>query len=288
MQFFVRRPWDLPLHKHTPREVFENQRQHRREFLRSLGISAAGAALAFQISGCAQPTDEEIEKAGAAEPIPAVKPGVFPAPRNAKFEYGRDETLHRAAAEYTNFYEFSTGKDSWRYVAAFKPSPWTLEVSGLCAKPRTFDLDDLFKTFALEERAYRHRCVETWAMCVPWTGFALRALLKLVEPKPEARFLSFETFERRNEAPGFDRAPDLPWPYTEGRHGRSLERAGISGAGHLWGTAPQTARRAGAAGGAVEVRVQERKSQKSRLYRASPPPSGTRSRAVRLRSQRES
>jgi sulfoxide reductase catalytic subunit YedY len=216
MQFFVRRPWDLPQRRHTAPEIFANQRQHRREFLRSLGIGAAGAALSLNFSGCARPTDEEIEKAGAPDAVPTVRPGVFPAHRNAKFEYGRDETPRRAAAEFTNFYEFSGGKDNWRHVAQFKPSPWTLEVGGLCAKPRRFNLDDLFKLFALEERAYRHRCVETWAMCIPWTGFALRDLLKLVEPRHEAQYVVFETFERHDEAAGFDRAPNLPWPYTEG------------------------------------------------------------------------
>ena len=216
MDYFVRKPWDLPERDHTPAEVFHHQRQHRREFLRSLGIGAAGAMLAVNASGCAQPTDDEIDKAGAVEPIPVAKSGVFPARRNAAFEYGRAETARRAAAEYTNFYEFSTDKDNWRRVGNFQPGPWTLEVGGLCAKPRQFDLDDLYKKFSLEERAYRHRCVETWAMCVPWTGFPLRDLLQLVEPRPSARYVVFETFERHSEAKGFDRSPQLPWPYTEG------------------------------------------------------------------------
>ncbi len=216
MHYFIRKPWDRPQREHTPFEVFLNQRQHRREFLKTIGIGAAGIGLSSYLSGCARPTDDEIAKAGAVEQIPVAKSGTFPPKRNDKFEYGREETAKRDAAEYTNFYEFSSRKDNWRYVSQFRPSPWTLEVEGECAKPRKFDLDDIYKSFSHEERHYRHRCVETWAMCVPWTGFPLRELLKMVEPKPSARYVVFQTFERRDEAPGFDRDPRLPWPYTEG------------------------------------------------------------------------
>ena len=79
----------------------------------------------------------------------------------------------------------------------------------------TFDLDDLHGKFEFEERAYRHRCVETWAMCVPWTGFPLHALLKMVEPEPAAKFVQFETFNRPTEAPNMADT-SFPWPYTEG------------------------------------------------------------------------
>jgi sulfoxide reductase catalytic subunit YedY len=89
-------------------------------------------------------------------------------------------------------------------------------VDGLCAKPTKFDLDDLYRRMPLEERQYRHRCVETWSMCVPWTGFPLRELLKAVEPKPEARFVAFETFDRPEVAPHRASSVGYPWPYTEG------------------------------------------------------------------------
>jgi len=216
MQFFIRKPWDLPQRLHTPIEIFENRRQHRREFLRALGVGAAGALLWTQGSGCAKPTDEEIEQGGAVEPLPPAQAGLYPARPNDEFEYGRPETARRAAAEFTNFYEFSGRKDSWQHVGAFQTSPWSLTVDGLCAKPRTFDLDELHQLAPFEERAYRFRCVEAWAMCVPWTGFPLRALLKSVEPKPEARYVAFQTFNKPDEAPGIRRASDLPWPYTEG------------------------------------------------------------------------
>jgi sulfoxide reductase catalytic subunit YedY len=119
------------------------------------------------------------------------------------------------AARYCNFYEFSSGKQVWRYVQPFQPLPWTLQVGGLVAKPRTFDLDDLIRAFPLEERLYRHRCVETWAMAIPWTGFPLAALLRKVEPLPAARFVRFVTFDRPEEA-GRQKDRSQPWPYTEG------------------------------------------------------------------------
>jgi len=90
-----------------------------------------------------------------------------------------------------------------------------VEIDGECHNPRTLELDDIHKRMTLEERCYRHRCVEAWAMCVPWTGFPLRDLLKLVEPKSSARYVAFETFYRPNEAPGFNSHSDFPWPYCE-------------------------------------------------------------------------
>ncbi|MSR60213.1 MAG: protein-methionine-sulfoxide reductase catalytic subunit MsrP [Planctomycetaceae bacterium] len=237
MQFIIRRPWQLSQRDHTPEAVYLRQKLHRRQFLASLGVSAAGIG-ALLLQGCDKGTDDEVLKAGNYEPIPtapaadangepghepivgdSVAPqGMYPARRNDKFEYGRAETVEAQAARYTNFYEFDSSKMSWRYVTKFQPSPWTVEVDGLCAKPRTFDLDDLHKLMPLEERAYRHRCVETWAMCVPWTGFRLSELLKLVEPQPAAKFVAFETFDRPSQAPhrGASPPPSYPWPYTEG------------------------------------------------------------------------
>ncbi|RPI89488.1 MAG: protein-methionine-sulfoxide reductase catalytic subunit MsrP, partial [Planctomycetaceae bacterium] len=91
-----------------------------------------------------------------------------------------------------------------------------VEVTGLCAKPRTFDLDDLLREMKYEERHYRHRCVETWAMCVPWTGFPLAELLRRVEPMSRAKFVGFETFNDPRVATNMAQMEGYPWPYTEG------------------------------------------------------------------------
>lgn len=214
MHFIIRKPWDVPQHRHTPVNVYRRRSVHRREFLQVMGLSAIGGVLAAGSTGCSRATDKEIEVAGAVEAAPTIA-GLYPAQRDNRFEYDRPETAKRDAAEYTNFYEFSPNKDSWMYVGKFQPQPWTVEVDGLCSKPRKFDLDDLHKMFSLQERAYRHRCVETWAMCVPWTGFPLRELIKKVEPNPKAKFVRLETFNRPAQAAHMRYEPQYPWPYTE-------------------------------------------------------------------------
>ncbi|MFN0053328.1 MAG: protein-methionine-sulfoxide reductase catalytic subunit MsrP [Planctomycetales bacterium] len=236
MHYFIRRPWELPQRQHTPPSIYQNRQFHRREFLASLGWTIAGAGALTLATGCSRGTDEEVLNAGRVDPVevapPPLREGaipeatqegasetsgtIYPARRNEAFTYGRDETVETEAARYTNFYEFSTLKSVWQHVAAFQTSPWQIQVDGLCAKPRTFDLDDLHRLMAFEERHYRHRCVETWAMCVPWTGFPLSALLKLVEPKAQAEFVALQTFDRPAEAPNQAASPTSPWPYTEG------------------------------------------------------------------------
>lgn len=213
--FVRRRPWNLAEQLHTPESVYRQRCHHRREFLRSMGCAALATGLTAPFVGCGRPTDDELRAAGAVEPLPEEQRALYPAPRNNSFTYGRPETLPRDAAEYTNFFEFSYGKDNYRYVDLFEPTPWTVTIDGLCGRPRTFDLDDIYAQFPLEERAYRFRCVETWAMCIPWTGFRLRDLLAAVEPQPAATFVAFETFNRPEQAPRMNDAGN-PWPYTEG------------------------------------------------------------------------
>lgn len=209
MNYFVRRPWDLPQSLITEESIYRDK-PSRREFVKALGLGGIGLSLA-SLSGCQQATLEEIDQAGKVEAVPSF----YPAQSNDSFEYGRPETERRAAAEFCNFYEFATTKDVFRHVAPFNPTPWEFTVEGLCKNPLKFDMDDVYKSFQLEERAYRHRCVETWAMCVPWTGFVLADLLKQVEPMASAKYVHFETFMRPKEASqqSYD---DFPWPYVEG------------------------------------------------------------------------
>lgn len=124
-------------------------------------------------------------------------------------------TEEAEAARYCNFYEFSSFKNVWRDVADFKPLPWAVEVTGLVAKPRQYDIDELVHAFTLEERIYRHRCVEAWAMVVPWIGFPLADLLRKAEPLAGAKFVRFVTFDRPKEA-GHMLDRSYPWPYNEG------------------------------------------------------------------------
>ncbi len=217
MHYFSRRPFDLPMRRQTSPEVYADRQGHRREFLKHLGRSAAISPLLLALSGCNKPSDREILEAGAVKPRGKIETGLYPAKRNPKFEYGRPETSQRDAAAYCNFYEFTSGKDVWRQMPAFQPPEnWQVQIEGACAKPTTFDMDDIRAKLKnhYEERAYRHRCVETWAMCIPWTGFPLAELLKLVEPKATAKFVAFETFPHRQDARNM-RDHSYPWPYLE-------------------------------------------------------------------------
>ena len=201
-------PWNAPEKSITPEPVVSRRKWLKWAGLGGVGVAAAGAAGWWWYRG----SDAQVLGAGAT-PTPE---GLFPAPRQARFaDAGRPWTDEIAAARYCNFYEFTSTKSVWRHVDGFQPEPWTLAVTGLVARPRTFDLDTLRRAFPLEERIYRHRCVETWAMVVPWTGFPLAALLRHVEPLPAARFVRFVSFDRPDEA-GHMNDRSLPWPYTEG------------------------------------------------------------------------
>jgi methionine sulfoxide reductase catalytic subunit len=103
----------------------------------------------------------------------------------------------------------------WRHVEAFQPVPWTVEVAGLVEEPKIYDIDTLVRVFPLEERIYRHRCVEAWAMVVPWTGFPLAKLLKKAGVRAGAKYVRFESFNRSAQA-SHQADRSMPWPYTEG------------------------------------------------------------------------
>jgi methionine sulfoxide reductase catalytic subunit len=107
---------------------------------------------------------------------------------------GEKITPEDATTHYNNYYEFGTGKEEPAEMAKnFKTSPWTVSIEGDVAKPRKFSIEELMKVAPLEERVYRHRCVEAWSIVVPWIGYSLSALLKEVEPTDKAKFIAFET-----------------------------------------------------------------------------------------------
>jgi sulfoxide reductase catalytic subunit YedY len=193
------RPWALPESAATSETLFWN----RREWLKAAGF--AGAAL----SGAIVPLDHA--QAQQANPSDSL----FPAQRNPRFTLGdREVTPEEINTNYNNFYEFGSSKRVRVAAQALRTRPWTLKVDGLVAKPTDFAIDDLLKRVQMEERLYRHRCVEAWAMAVPWTGFSLSQLIAMVEPTSEARFVRFETFLDARTAPG-QRQTWYPWPYIE-------------------------------------------------------------------------
>ncbi len=143
--------------------------------------------------------------------------GIMPAMAapNPKYPAGRAITPEDAATTYNNFYEFGDDKSIYRAAQRLPVSPWQVEFAGMVAKPQTLALDDLLKQVQLEERVYRHRCVETWAMTVPWTGFPMSQLLKVAQPTAAAKYVVFESASLPRVMPGL-RNSLYPWPYIEG------------------------------------------------------------------------
>ena len=139
---------------------------------------------------------------------------------NPAYRVADAPTKIEAATTYNNFYEFGTNKeDPARLAGSLKPRPWRVQVDGLCAKPKTFDIEEILKLAPLEERIYALRCVEAWSMVIPWIGYPLAALLKQVEPRPGAKYVEFTTLKDPEQFPGQKPSvfgSSLDWPYTEG------------------------------------------------------------------------
>lgn len=202
--------WKIADRDATPEALYVN----RRAVLKAMGLAAgaiAGAAL-LPPAAPARSLDNLKQELAGLPPLLAK--------RNPGFVVQDPLTPIEVAARYNNFYEFTTGKEVWDEIEKFKPRPWTLEVGGLVDRPRTYDVDELVKRMPIEERVYRHRCVEAWSMIVPWAGFPLAALLKEAGPKAGARFVKFTTFMRPEEAERQGRRSFFggsePFPYTEG------------------------------------------------------------------------
>jgi sulfoxide reductase catalytic subunit YedY len=136
--------------------------------------------------------------------------------RKSPFSTNEDVTPYDNVTHYNNFYEFGVGKEEPAEKAKnFRTSPWTVKVSGLVEKPRTFSVEELLQLAPLEERIYRHRCVEAWSIVVPWIGYSLSVLLKEVAPQPKAKFVAFETYYNPGQMPVANYA-GIPFPYVEG------------------------------------------------------------------------
>ncbi len=151
--------------------------------------------------------------AAGARAAPSSPPAL--PPMDPRYPAGRAITPEAAATGYNNFYEFSEDKDVVAAAAKLRISPWTVTIKGLVAKPRTLALADLLRLMPLEQRVLRHRCVEGWAMTVPWTGFPLARLVALAEPLSSAKYVAFTSALQPDNMPGTS-VPIFPWPYTEG------------------------------------------------------------------------
>ena len=194
----VRKAADIKSSEITDKKLY----LRRREFIQAAAVTAAGVAAGTLSLG----------RAEAARSWPRVK---IPAFQKTQFGAGEKPNSYEDITSYNNYYEFGTDKeDPVNNAGSLKTKPWTVKVDGLVAKPADYQLEDLIKPYALEERIYRMRCVEAWSMVIPWVGFPLASLLKAVEPGSTAKFVEFRTLYNPGQMPG-QRRDVLRWPYVE-------------------------------------------------------------------------
>jgi sulfoxide reductase catalytic subunit YedY len=189
--------WEIPENRVTPEALFLNRRMVLAGLAGMSLTSYTGSAIA----------EEDPSR------------GLYPVPVNVAYkDAGRAVTEERYNTNYNNFYEFGTSKGIASEAESLRIRPWEIAVDGEIDRPFTIGIDDLLKKVTLEERVYRHRCVEAWSMVVPWSGFPMKKLVELANPKANARYVRFETFNDPEMASG--QQPGLfgsmPWPYVEG------------------------------------------------------------------------
>ena len=179
----IRRPDDIPSSEITPESLYVD----RRKFIGTAGALALGAL---------------------------ATPGLLSASPLISLQDDK-LTSEEDATSYNNYYEFGTDKDEPKDQARnFKPKPWNIEIAGLVKKPRTMSFDELFKGLPVQDKIYRHRCVEAWSMVIPWQGTPLRDIVNRCEPLPSAKFIEMTTLFDPNRMPG-QKTDALPWPYKE-------------------------------------------------------------------------
>ncbi|HSD10143.1 MAG TPA: protein-methionine-sulfoxide reductase catalytic subunit MsrP, partial [Candidatus Binatia bacterium] len=183
----------------TPEEFFRNRR-------RLLAAIACGSAAAVATS-CRR----RLRPSGEVDP----SADLYPAARNRRYVLERAITEEGLVTKFNNFFEFSSGKRLAREAQGLPIRPWTVTIDGLVEKPTTLDIDTLLHKLPIEERLYRHRCVEAWAMAVPWSGIPLKKFVDYARPLGSARYLRMETFLDRARIPRH-RQICFPWPYVEG------------------------------------------------------------------------
>ena len=135
--------------------------------------------------------------------------------RNARYAVADKPNSYEEITGYNNFYEFGIDKtDPAANAGALRTRPWSVAIAGEAAVTGSFAIEDILKPHPLEERIYRHRCVEGWSMVIPWVGFPLAELLKRFQPTSRAKFVEFTTLLDPKQMPGQRRAV-LDWPYVE-------------------------------------------------------------------------
>jgi sulfoxide reductase catalytic subunit YedY len=186
---FIQKPVDLRYSEVTPKDVYLSRRRL---------LTAGSVALGSLLAG----TDAAL--AGT------MLTGFTKSPLSTD----EKKTPYKDVTNYNNFYEFGTAKEQpAEYAKNFRTSPWQVKIEGLAGKPKVLDLDAIMKLAPLEERIYRHRCVEAWSMVIPWIGFPLNALIKMAEPNAKAKYVAFESYYDPRQ---MSHGGGIPFPYVEG------------------------------------------------------------------------
>src|SRR6187431_2994730 len=200
MNVIRRRGWEISDRLATPEHLVFS----RRNLL-------AGGASAIAMA----PYAAQAQRVSDVTKLPDPSAGLYPAKRNEKYVLDRPITDEKINGNYNNFYEFGTSKNIAKAAQALKIRPWTIKIDGMVEKPFEIGIDDLVRKFPIEERLYRHRCVEAWGMAVPWSGFPMAKLVELAKPLSSATYVRMETFLDKSIAPG-QKQSWFPWPYVEG------------------------------------------------------------------------
>jgi sulfoxide reductase catalytic subunit YedY len=199
MRVIVRRGWEIPESAATPEHLFLNRRALLAGGASATALAAwPGLAVAQRVADLPDPTA-----------------GLYPLKRNEKYVLDRPLTDEKINGSYNNFYEFGSAKTIARAAQALKLRPWTVKIDGMVEKEMQVGIDDLIRKMPLEERLYRHRCVEAWSMAIPWSGFAFASLVEFARPLSSAKYVRMETFLDPSVASG-QRQTWYPWPYVEG------------------------------------------------------------------------
>ena len=216
----IKHPADIPSSDITPKSVYMN----RRDFIRAAAGTAAlvaGAVGAERLLRAQQPAPHGRKLVTKKSPLSTIE----------------TPNTWEHLTTYNNFYELEPGAGDGpsRMAKSFKPAePWTVTIEGECAKPGKMNLEDILKGETLEDRIYRHRCVEAWSMVIPWVGFPLANLINKCQPTAKAKFIEFTTLYDHRQYPG-QRLPILDWPYVEGlrldeaRHPLTILAVGLYG-----------------------------------------------------------
>jgi sulfoxide reductase catalytic subunit YedY len=192
---------DIPSSEITDKKIYVN----RRQFMQAAAGTAAAAAAGVLGS-----------EALLSAKTPAAHGRKLENLKKSSFSVSEKPNSWDDITTYNNYYEFGTDKDDPSSNARkFKTDNWTVAVDGECNKKATWHLEDILKDEPLEERIYRHRCVEAWSMVIPWIGFPLSDFIKRCEPTSKAKYIEFTTLYDSKQMPGV-RDPVLRWPYVEG------------------------------------------------------------------------